>query len=80
MFLLKVQGPRYYALLEIGFGIAFSASTLYKLQDQIRTADAAVLGTAIYLLIRGFDNFKKDLDERRKRKAKEPIQVTATSA
>jgi len=78
LFSLKVKGLRYYALLEMAFALASSIATLYKMQDQIQLADAAVLGTAIYLLIRGLDNFKKDVDDR-KQKAEEAAKA-ATAA
>jgi hypothetical protein len=69
LFFLKVKAPRYYALLEISFAILFAAATMYKMNDQIEPSDAAVIGTAIYLLIRGMDNFRADLIARRLKKA-----------
>src|ERR1017187_10168004 len=79
LFLLRMKALRSYAVMEISFGLAFSAATLYRMKDQIEVVEATVLGTAIYLLIRGLDNFKKDLDERNKGRKAVPPNVGASA-
>lgn len=65
LFFLKVKNLRTYACLEIVFAATVAAQTMYGLRDEIDGLQALGLLTASYLLIRGLDNFKKDLDERR---------------
>lgn len=65
LFFLKVSYLRIYSLLEIGFALTLSARTMWNLGDEIDPMEALGIMTAAYLVIRGLDNFKKDLDARR---------------
>ena len=66
LFIMKVKALRWYALVELIFALTVSATTLYSLNDVESPLRLVGIGTAIYLIIRGLDNFKKDLDERLK--------------
>lgn len=65
LFFLKVNYLRIYSLLEISFALTLSARTMWRLGDEIDPMEALEIMTAAYLIIRGLDNFKKDLDTRR---------------
>jgi hypothetical protein len=66
LFYLKVNYLRIYSLFEISFALTLSARTMWRLGDEIDAMEALEIMTAAYLVIRGLDNFKKDLDARRR--------------
>ncbi len=68
LFVVKLRWLRAYAVLELLFAVSVTGGTMYTLGDEIQPVQVLVLPASAYLLIRGLDNFKKDLDER-KRKA-----------
>ena len=65
MFWVKIRGLRVYAVVEIGFALCVAGQTLYGLGDFIEPVQSLSLLASVYLLIRGMDNFKKDLDSRK---------------
>jgi hypothetical protein len=65
LFAVKVRHLRSYATLELGFAVVLAAHTMWNLTDVIEPVQALGLLTAAYLIVRGLDNFKKDLDARR---------------
>lgn len=60
LFLLKSKALRYYAYAEIFFGIVVTSRTMSAMHDEVSPSDLLLIGTALYLLIRGMDNFKTD--------------------
>jgi len=68
LFWLKVTALRIYAYLEMAFALVVSAQSMYSLGDVVEPIRLFGLLTAIYFMVRGMDNFKKDLDERRKQR------------
>lgn len=66
LFRMKVAWLRGYAVIEMLFASVFSARTLFLLTDQINPVESLTVMAGIYLMVRGMDNFKKDLDERKK--------------
>jgi hypothetical protein len=65
LFFVKVNYLRIYSLLEISFALTLAARTIWRLGDEIDALEGLEIMTAAYLVIRGLDNFKKDLDARR---------------
>ncbi len=65
LFALKVLALRIYALIEIVFAIAICLQTMSGMTDVISHVQAFGIATSAYLLVRGLDNFKKGLDERK---------------
>jgi hypothetical protein len=57
----------WYAILEILFAVAVCAGTLYGLDDPGGVLRLIGVGSSIYLLVRGFDNFAKGRSERKER-------------
>ena len=70
LFVLKIRRLRVYAIVEITFAILLSAGTMYRMTDRVAPFELAALMAAVYVLIRGMDNLKKDLDTRSAEKAK----------
>jgi hypothetical protein len=66
LFIVKIIRLRFYAVIEILFAIFGTVHTMSKLKDVIEPVELLTIFTAVYLLIRGLDNFKKDLDERKR--------------
>jgi hypothetical protein len=64
LFVLKTHRLRTYAAIEILFAVVLSIGTTYRMGDDVAPFDLAALVAAVYVLIRGMDNFKKDRDER----------------
>lgn len=71
LFRLKIRRLRWYALLEISFGLVATEQAITRLADRIQPVDVLTLLTSAYLLIRGMDNFKKDMEERKKKVAEQ---------
>ena len=80
LFALKVVRLRIYALLEIAFGVTATGQTTYGLKDVISPIQLLTILTSAYLLIRGLDNFKKDSDARKERKAHARAQESESSS
>jgi len=77
LFTMKVRELRTYALVELAFAVILAATTLFRLKNSILFEELLTIGAAIYVMIRGMDNFKKDFDERN---AKEkPLEVGSSS-
>jgi hypothetical protein len=62
-----VKYLRGYAVLEVLFALFMTYQTMSRTNDMITPVQALGLMASVYLLIRGFDNYKKDLDERNKK-------------
>lgn len=80
LFLLKVEGLKYYSILEILFAIAFCASTLYSLNDVESPFRLIGVGSAVYLIIRGLDNYRRYLIEREEAERKELAKAATTTS
>jgi hypothetical protein len=65
-FILKNKLLRLYAVAEITFSLGVAIRTMSELGAEITGFQSLTIFSAVYLLIRGMDNFKKDLDERKK--------------
>jgi len=57
LFVLRIKSLYWYAVLEILFGIVVAVHTIRGLGDVVVPSDLLLAGSAMYLLIRGFDNF-----------------------
>lgn len=69
LFLLKVKLSIIYAVIEITFAIVFAIYTMrFDMTNYIGELQELKIGSSIYLLIRGFDNLRKGLDEAKKKK------------
>jgi hypothetical protein len=66
LFFMKVTNLRAYASLELLFAAGMATKTMHDLKPQMQPSEMLTLGTSAYLIIRGLDNFKKDIDERKK--------------
>jgi len=73
LFTLKIKYLRGYSVLEVIFALTVTYQTMSSTADLITPTQALGLLTSVYLLIRGIDNFRKDLDER-----KDNVQVVGT--
>jgi hypothetical protein len=65
MFTVKVHALRVYAVIELLFAIAVLVQAIGAISKDADTAQTLTLIAGVYLLIRGMDNFKKDMDARR---------------
>jgi hypothetical protein len=65
LFRVKVTDLRTYAILECAFAMTACFMTMKGMADQVQPVQLLALATSAYLVIRGMDNFKKDLDERK---------------
>jgi hypothetical protein len=66
LFSVKVYQPVIYGLVEVFFGVAVAALTMYRLGDTIAPFEVVSLIAAVYFVVRGFDNLKKGIDEQAK--------------
>lgn len=66
LFTIRIHRLRSYAVIEIAFGLATCWDTIARSGNYI---DPLKLGTSVYLMIRGLDNMRKDIDERKRRTA-----------
>jgi hypothetical protein len=66
LFRVRSLNLRVYAILEIAFALAGTGHILYTMKDEGPT-DSEILGAmaGAYVLIRGIDNFTRDLEVRR---------------
>jgi hypothetical protein len=63
---------RGYAILEMAFALGFAFRTVSGLFVEEPELQVLAVLTSAYLMIRAMDNFRKDLDERRKRATEKP--------
>ena len=76
---VRVKYLRGYAVLEIMFGLAAAVQTMQSLQDTVSPVQLVGIVASVYLIIRGLDNFKKDVDARRER-ARVPQGVAGSTS
>jgi hypothetical protein len=64
LFVLKQKALRAYAIIEILFGIALAAQSMYGLADVVEPLRLFGVISGVYFLVRGFDNLRRHFDER----------------
>lgn len=65
MFLVKIHALRSYAVIELLFAIGVLVHSIESIKDDADTTQTLALLAGVYLLIRGMDNYRKDLDARK---------------
>ena len=73
LFFVKVHHLRTYACMEILFATGMAAKTMHDMKAEIPPVDMLTIGTSAYLVIRGMDNYKKDLDTRKVSTQAQPV-------
>ncbi len=73
LFAVRVKNLRAYAVVEMVFALIVAAQTMNSLGDTVSPIQLVAVAAAVYLLVRGMDNFKRDWDARAAAKARPAV-------